>query len=58
MDGATASPVRRETVDGKKEKALLGGVSGKENTAEQEGTIVIRGSILAFGRLFTDIRPT
>jgi len=54
IDDSTASLVRRETAGGKKEM----GVSGKENTAEQEGTIVICGSIVALVRLLIDIRPT
>jgi len=53
IDDSTASPDRGESAGGTKET----GVSGKENTAEQEGTIVICGGSVAFVRLFTDVRP-
>jgi hypothetical protein len=54
MDDSTASPVRGESAEGKKET----GVSGKGSAAEQEGTIVICGSNVTFVHLFIDIQPT
>ena len=54
MDDSTASPVRGESAEGKKET----GVSGKGSTAEQEGANVSCGISVAFVHLFTDIQPT
>jgi hypothetical protein len=49
IDDSTASPVRGELTEGKKET----GVSEKGKTAEQEGTIVICCSSARFVHLFS-----